>query len=116
MMASCEAYSMTDSLLVGVSFEWVNFRFWFEAIDVLFNFRNLFRSLYLFLIMLVGKFALSFTFKLRSLYIVELAKNDSGAATIADNKIHFSAVRLSVPIRLTGKFAFVFFPFCLNQY
>ena len=60
MMASCEAHSMTDSRLVGVSFERVNFRFWLEATDVLFNFRILFRSLYLFSVRLVVNFALYF--------------------------------------------------------
>ena len=39
----------------------------------------------------------------------------SVAATIINHKIRFSAVCLSSPIRLTGKFAFVLFPFYSNQ-
>ena len=76
-----------------------------------FKFSNIFLSVYLFLIRLVGKLAFSFTFNPRSLYIVELAKSGSVAVTITDNKTLFSVVCFSGTIRLTGKFALKLFPF-----
>ena len=63
------------------------------------------------MIRLVKKFAFYFPFNPIFLYIYELVKNGSGAATIPDNKTRFSAVCLSVTIKLTGKFAFKLFPF-----
>ena len=104
---------MTDSLLVGVVFKRVNFRFGLEAPDVQFNFRNIFRSLSLFMIRLVEFFSFYFPFNPRFLWIVELEKHGSGDATITDNKIHFSAVITSGPIRLTGNFNFRCSPFTL---
>ena len=41
--------------------------------------------------------------------------SDSVAATIINNKIHFSEVCLSVPISLIGKFAFKLFHFYPNK-
>ena len=45
-------------------------------------------------------------------------KNQSGygAAMITNNKVRFSVVCLSDPMRLTGKFAFTLFPFHPNQF
>ena len=45
---SCEDRFMTDSLLVGVSFEQVHFRFGLETSDVQFKFMDIFRYLSLF--------------------------------------------------------------------
>ena len=42
-------------------------------------------------------------------------KSGFGAATITNNKVRFSAVCLSGPMRLTGKSAFTLFPFYPNQ-
>ena len=115
MMDSWEDRFTTNSLLVGVAFEQVHFRFGLEPPDVQFNFINIFLSLSIFPIRPVEKFALYFTFNPRSLYIVESEKNGSRATKKHDNKTRFSAALFSGPIRLTGKFAFELFNFYLNQ-
>ena len=105
---------MTNSLLIGVEFERVHFRFGLEASDFQFKLISIFFSLSLFPIRLVENFALSFSFIARLLYIVQLEKNVSVSALITDNKIRFSEVCSSGPIRLTGKFASVLFNFYPN--
>ena len=106
---------MTNSLLISVAFKQAHFRFGLKASYVQFNFRNIFLSLSLFQIRLVEKISLYFPFNPILLYIVELEQNGSGSATITDNKTLFSDVHSPGPIRLTGKFAFVLFPFYPNQ-
>ena len=111
-MVSCEDGFIIDSLLEVMAFKLVQFRFSLEASDVQFKFRGLICSIYLLPIRLVDFFhSLSYFFP-GSLFIVELAltvlKNKSGsdAATITNNKIRFSEVCLSSPIRLTVKLFF----------
>ena len=118
---SCETRFINNSLLEDVAFKQVHFRFGLEASDIQIKFRILFRSLSLFVIRLVGGLSFFFLFSTRLLYIVELSwtvlqnKSGSGSATSINNKILFSVVCLSVPIRLIEKLSFVGFPFYHNQ-
>ena len=66
-MASSEAGLIINRLLVGESFERINFRYGLEASDVQFKFINIFCFLSIFLVKFLGKFALYLTFNLKLL-------------------------------------------------
>ena len=88
----------------------IHFRSGLEDSDAQVKFRNLFCSLYLFLIRLVNEFSFSIYFVSGFLYIVELVlivlKNESGSgyATITNHKVRFPVVWLPGTMRLTGIF------------